>query len=72
MQAKKVKGVQAAFKVYNVAMRTPGRGELTMVELRVGTACVLFCSTSAAPRLGALELFVVPINHVRLLSSLCA
>ncbi len=35
MQAKKVKGVQAAFKVYNIAMRTPGKGELTMVELRV-------------------------------------
>jgi hypothetical protein len=34
LQAKKVKGVQAAFKVYNIAMRTPGKGELTMVELR--------------------------------------
>ena len=34
-QAKKVKGLQAAFKVYNIALRTPGKGELTMVELRV-------------------------------------
>ena len=32
--------MQAAFKVYNVAMRTPGKGELTMVELRVGAARV--------------------------------
>lgn len=34
--------MQAAFKVYNIAMRTPGKGELTMVELRVrlvGSCC---------------------------------
>jgi hypothetical protein len=45
-QAKKVKGVQAAFKVYNIAMRTPGKGELTMVELRVGAVRAVVCSTS--------------------------
>ena len=38
-----MKGVQAAFKVYNVAMRTPGKGELTMVELRVGAARMQAC-----------------------------
>lgn len=37
-QAKKVKGLQAAFKVFNLAMRTPGKGELTMAELRVRAA----------------------------------
>jgi hypothetical protein len=46
LQAKKVKGVQAAFKVYNIAMRTPGKGELTMVELRVGAARTQACSLS--------------------------
>jgi hypothetical protein len=40
--------VQAAFKVYNVAMRTPGKGELTMVELRVGAACAV-ASAHRAP-----------------------
>ena len=34
-QAKKVRGIQAAFKLFNRIMRVPGRGELTMVELRV-------------------------------------
>ena len=41
VQAKKVKGVQAAFKVYNIAMHAPGKGELTMVELRVRALCEL-------------------------------
>lgn len=34
LQAKKIRGLQAAFKVFNMAMRTPGKGELTMTELR--------------------------------------
>mmetsp|Transcript_14126 Transcript_14126/g.42637 ORF Transcript_14126/g.42637 Transcript_14126/m.42637 type:complete len:847 (+) Transcript_14126:158-2698(+) len=34
LQAKKIKGLQAAFKTFNLAMRTPGKGELTMAELR--------------------------------------
>ena len=34
-QAKKVRGIQAAFKLFNRIMRVPGRGELTLVELRV-------------------------------------
>ena len=35
MQAKKVRGIQTAFKLFNRIMRVPGRGELTLVELRV-------------------------------------
>lgn len=35
IQAKKVRGIQAAFKLFNRIMRVPGRGELTLVELRV-------------------------------------
>ncbi len=34
-QAKKVRGVQTAFRLFNRIMRVPGKGELTMVELRV-------------------------------------
>ena len=46
-QAKKVRGVQTAFQLFNRIMRVPGKGELTMVELRVRPpAC-------AAPQLTA-------------------
>lgn len=35
VQAKKVAMVQQAHALFNAIMRTPGRAELTMVELRV-------------------------------------
>ena len=44
LQAKKVRGVQAAFKLFNRIMRVPGKGELTMVELRV-RPCLLLTTT---------------------------
>ena len=30
-----MRGVQTAFRLFNRIMRVPGKGELTMVELRV-------------------------------------
>ena len=34
-QAKKVRGLQAAFQTFNSIMRRPGRGDLTFMELQV-------------------------------------
>ncbi len=35
MQAKKLRNVQAAFKLFNSMMRRPGKGDLTFLELQV-------------------------------------
>lgn len=35
MQAKKVRNVQAAFKLFNSMMRRPGQGDITFLELQV-------------------------------------
>ena len=35
MQAKKLRNVQSAFKIFNSMMRRPGKGDLTFLELQV-------------------------------------
>jgi hypothetical protein len=35
LQAKKLRNVQAAFKLFNSMMRRPGKGDVTFLELQV-------------------------------------
>lgn len=57
-QAKKVRGVQTAFRLFNRIMRVPGKGELTMVELRVRLSPTPVCVTPTWPAPTSLRLQV--------------
>ncbi len=40
-QAKKIRGLQAAFKTFNSIMRRPGSGDITFLELQVCSSTLL-------------------------------